>query len=259
LTELIAGSVVGGLGGLQVAGIALVVFAAALLRGFSGFGSSLLMVPVLALVIGPKTAVAVSTLLEALATAMLLPANFVHADRRTVLTMSPATVAAIPFGHLALLKLDPSLSNLAISAAVTIMAALVWSGTSLGLPRGAGGQIGTGLASGFLTGFGSIGGPPLVLYILSGTGAAIRKRAEVIVVAGISQIFGIFSMVYFGVLDMGGATGALLLAPIFFGGGVLGAWLFRQASERTYQRVALGALLVAAVALMCMNLVKVLG
>jgi hypothetical protein len=162
LTEVLAGTPIADLGALQFSGIAFVVFIAALLRGDAGFGSSLLMVPVLALAIGPKSAVAISLLLEGPATMMLVPSSLKYTNRATVRTMGPAAVCGIPFGHLALTRLDPSLTHVAISAAVTVMAAMVWRGSTLGLPRGMGAQFGVGLVSGFLTGFGSVGGPPLV-------------------------------------------------------------------------------------------------
>jgi len=251
-------SVLADLSGLQAAVIAIVIFAAGILRGFSGFGSSLLMVPVLAVVIGPTSAVVICTLLEGLATLMLIPSCVAHADRRRLATMGIAGAVAIPLGHLALLKLDPSISNLAISAAVVLMSGLVWRGINFGIPRGTPGETGTGLVSGFLTGFGSIGGPPLVLYVLAGAGSAAQKRADLILVAGFTQAVAIVSMIGFGLLTFTGAGGAALVAPVFFGGGVLGARLFKRASEQAYQRVALGALFLAAVLLTCLNLVKLL-
>ncbi|MEP7299967.1 MAG: sulfite exporter TauE/SafE family protein [Caldimonas sp.] len=245
-------------GALPISAIVVTVFAAGLLRGFSGFGSSLLLVPVLAPIVGTTRAVVISTLLEGLATIMLIPSNFRHADRNRLVAMGTAACLAIPAGHFALLTLDPTFSNLAISAAVVLMVGVVWRGATLRLPRGTSGEVATGLVSGFLTGFGSIGGPPLVLYILAGPGAARQKRADVIVVAGFAQGVALVSMIVFGLLTLAGAGDAALLAPVFFSGGVLGARLFKRASERTYQRVALGALFGAAVGLLCMNVVKLL-
>jgi uncharacterized membrane protein YfcA len=246
-------------GALEATGIGLVVFLAALLRGYAGFGSSLLMVPVLALVIGPRTAVAIGVLLEGVATLMLVPATYRFANRHAVRKMGTAAVLAVPLGHLALISLDPSMTNLAISAAVTLMTAMMWRGKALWLPRGTATQISVGATSGFLTGFGSVGGPPLVLYILAGPDAAAQKRADVIAVAGIAQGAAIISMTVFGVLTLGGAVGALLLAPVFFGGGILGAQLFSRSSDRAYQRIALGALFASAVSLMIVNAFRLLA
>jgi len=259
LAQVIAGTPIALLSAFQVAGILLVVFLGALLRGYSGFGSSLLMVPVLALAIGPKAAVAISLLLEGLATMMLVPSSLKYANQGTLRAMGPAAVLGIPVGHLALVSLDASLTNVAISAAVTVMVAMVWRGSTLGLPRGTGAQFGVGLTSGFLTGFGSVGGPPLVLYILAGPDKAVHKRADVIVVAGISQAAGIISMILFGVLTPGSATSALLLAPVFFAGGIIGARLFRFSNERAYQRIALAALFVSVTVLMIVNLMRLVS
>jgi uncharacterized membrane protein YfcA len=258
LHEFLASSF-GGLGIAQAIGISVVVFLAALLRGYAGFGSSLLMVPVLALALGPKTAVAIGVLLEGVATLMLVPASFKHVNRKTFRTMGAASVIGIPLGQLALTSLDPSVTNVCISAAVTMMAALVWKGAALRLPRGTATQVGVGAASGFLTGFGSIGGPPLVLYILSGSDAAVRKRADVIAIAGVSQGLAIVSLIFFRVLTPSGMVAALLLAPIFYFGGVIGARLFSRSSDRAYQRLALAALLVSAVFLMLVNVIRLLS
>ncbi|MCZ7558738.1 MAG: hypothetical protein M5U30_00645 [Burkholderiaceae bacterium] len=86
----------------------------------------------------------------------------------------------------------------------------------------------------------------------------MRKRADLIVVSGIAQLAAVVSMMLFGLLTFDGASSAAYLAPVFFGGGVLGARLFRQASERAYQQVALGALFLAAVGLLCTNLARLL-
>ncbi len=247
-----------GLGGIQIAVILAFTLAAGLLRGFSGFGSSLLLVPVLGLTMGPVPAVAIGTLLEALATLMLVPSSLAHTTRDRLVTMGLSALVAIPAGHYALRELDPLVSNLAISAAVVAMAGLMWRGTAVPLPRGRRGETAAGVMSGFLTGFGSIGGPPLVLYILAGREPARHKRADLIVVSGVAQLAAVGSMLLFGLLGFDGASSAAYLVPVFFGGGVFGAWLFRHASERTYQQVALGALFVAAVALLCTNLARLL-
>jgi len=77
-------------------------------------------------------------------------------------------------------------------------------------------------------------------------------------VAGLSQAAGTLLTIAFGVLPPGAALGALLLGPFFFGGGILGARLFRLSSERAYQRIALGALFISAAILKMINLARLL-
>lgn len=256
LRDLLIASAFGSLGAFQLICIGLVVFLAALLRGYAGFGSSLLMVPVLAWALGPKSAVAIGVLLEGVATLMLVPATFRYVDSRTFWIVGGASAIGIPVGQLALTSLDPSVTNVCISAAVTLMAAMVWKGSALRMPRGTATKIGVGATSGFLTGFGSVGGPPLVLYILSSVGAAKQKRADVIAIAGVSQGLAIVSMIFFKILTPSNIQASLLLAPIFYFGGVLGSKLFNRSSDRAYQRLALAALFFTGVSLMIANLIR---
>ncbi|MBS0305821.1 MAG: sulfite exporter TauE/SafE family protein [Proteobacteria bacterium] len=241
----------------QIAALLAVTLLGGTLRGFAGFGSSLLIVPAVGLMLGPRVAVVIGTLLEALATAMLVPSSLAHMGHRRVWTMGLASCVAIPLGHLSLLALNPAVSNVAISAAVVVMTVLVWRGAmpALGAQRRA--DVGVGLVSGFLTGFGSIGGPPRVLYFLADPRAAVYKRADIIGVSGIAQAAAIVSMLGFGLLTLSGAGDAALLAPVFFGGGMLGSRLFRRASDRTYQRVAIAALFVAATTLLGVNVARI--
>lgn len=258
LNEIFAELPIQSLGELQIAAIALVVFLAALLRGYAGFGSSLLMVPVFTLAVDPKLAVCIGLLLEGVATLMLVPAALRHADQRTVLSMGSASVLGIPLGQVALLSLDPTVTSLAISLLVTLMAAAAWRGEIFWLPRGPFTRVGVGATSGFLTGFGSVGGPPLVLYALSGSEEAVRKRADVIVIAGVTQAAAIVSMTLFGAFTLAGAASAIFLSPVFYVGGMVGVRLFSKSNERAYLRIAFAALFVSAVSLVIVNAARLL-
>lgn len=239
--------------------IGLLAFAAGVLRGFSGFGSSLLVVPVLGFLIGPATAVAVATLLECLATLLLFFPALRHTNRSALIPISSAASLAIPLGHFALIHLNPNLSNVLISVAVALMSGWMMIGGRLQFPRNILGKVSAGSLSGFFTGFGGIGGPPLVLYILSGDESAEVKRANVITISGVALIAAIFSMFYFGLLNRNALLGGLLLAPIFLLGGIVGSRLFRAAPEKIYQRVAVGSLVGLSVLMLIANVVRLQG
>lgn len=232
---------------------------AGILRGFSGFGSSLLVVPALGFFVGPTVAVAIATLLECLATLLLFVPALKYTNTRVLIPMAGAANMAIPVGHAALTHTNPALSNLLISLAVVCMAIWLMAGGALRFPRGIAGRVGAGSLSGLLTGFGGVGGPPLVIYILSGTESAAIKRANVITISGVALIAAVASMYYFGLLDHQAMLGGLLLAPLFLLGGVIGARLFKAAPERIYQRVALSALLLVSCMIFVVNLIRIAG
>jgi uncharacterized membrane protein YfcA len=236
--------------------IGLLAFLAGVLRGFAGFGSSLLIVPALGMVLGPTIAVTIATLLECLATMLLFFPALQHAKTRVLIPLSCAASVAIPIGHIALTLMNPSLSNLLISFAILCMSLWMINGSAIRFPRGLSGRIFAGSLSGFLTGFGSAGGPALMLYILSGSETAEVKRANVITASGIALIAAVASMYYFGLLERRALTGGLLLAPIFFVGGIIGVQIFKAAPEKYYQRVAVSALVVTSCIMFLANLLR---
>ena len=222
----------------------LLAFIAGLLRGFAGFGSSLLLVPPLGLVLGPTLAVTIGTLLECVATLLLFFPALRHTDFRALVPMVSAAGAAVPIGHATLTLTDPTLSNLLISLTVLCMSLWIVAGSSIQFPRGMFGRLVAGSLSGFFNGFGSAGGPPLMLYILSGSETAEVKRANIITVSGVALIAAVVSMYFFGLLEHRALTYGLLLAPVFLVGGLIGVRIFRAAPERYYRQVALIALVV---------------
>ena len=68
---------------------AVIVAVAGIVRGFSGFGSALVMSPALSLLFGPPAAIATMTLMEVPTLVQLLPDAWRHGDRRSFVGSSP--------------------------------------------------------------------------------------------------------------------------------------------------------------------------
>lgn len=75
---------------------ALAVFAAGLIRGFSGFGSALINAPVLSLIWGPTIGVPVSALIEVAPAVQLTPKAIKIANWRTVWAFSIPALILLP-------------------------------------------------------------------------------------------------------------------------------------------------------------------
>src|SRR5258708_32798475 len=75
--------------------LAISAFVAALARGFSGFGSALIFVPLASTAIGPQAAAPLLLIIDGVAAAGLIPNAWRHADRRDVGTMSIGALAGI--------------------------------------------------------------------------------------------------------------------------------------------------------------------
>lgn len=82
---------------------------AGLMRGYSGFGTAILLAPTYSLLWGPRIGVPVMLLMELFVSMQLLPKALGQADRRVMLPIGGAAVLATPLGAFILLTADQDL------------------------------------------------------------------------------------------------------------------------------------------------------
>lgn len=225
-----------------------VVMIAGMVRGFAGFGTGLIYVPVAAALFGPKMAAATLLLYDLPAvipyTIRLLP----KANLREVLPLAFGAALATPIGAFALGALDPEVLRWAISLTVLVAVAAIASGLRFRGEPGRATAIGIGGAAGFLNGLAQIGGPPVILYWLSRSIPAATVRASASLFFLVGSTVTVLTYLANGFLTTEVLRLALLMVPVFALGIVLGAYGFRFAGEATYRRLAYGLITVAAVA-----------
>ena len=203
-------------------GVALAAtLAAAFVRGLAGFGMAILLVPVLGLAILPREAVVVANWLGLLIGLVGLR-GILGASEKSALQIGAAAVIAAPVGVWLLAVTDPALARLAIA-----LIALGSFGLVLLPKRPAHHQPSltetgvTGLASGVLTGFAGMPGPPVVPYYLRREIPALLARASMMTVFLITSAAGIVAATLLGVAT----TREPLLAGLLFPAVLLGNWL----------------------------------
>jgi len=223
-----------------------VALLAGAIRGFSGFGAGLVMAPAFALLVGPADGVPLMVFLELVATGRLLPGVLPEVRARTVLTPGVVACLLVPVGALALAALDEVLLTRLLSLLVLLFVGLFASGWRYPKQPGTAALLGVGALSGLLTGAAGIGGPPMVVMVLSGPDSAARNRANLIAYFGLTQTvaLGIFALQ--GILSWGHVGFGLVLGVPFLAGIQLGARLFRAAGDRSYRGVVLTLLAVIA-------------
>jgi len=227
--------------------MAAIVVAAGIVRGFGGFGAGLIMVPTLSLLVDPLLAVPLVVLMEAVAGIQLVPGALRDFRLRTIAPLGVAACLAIPFGSGLLARLDATAMRIGISLVVLAFVALLASGwryrkTPTVLPSTV-----TGLTSGLLTGSAGVGGPPVILFLLSGPDAASTTRANLICYFAITQLWALGSYVAHGLLTTTTLWHALLLTPVFLLAAHLGTRMFGRVSETLFRRLVLSFLTVIAV------------
>lgn len=232
----------------KICAAVLVVLIAGVVRGFSGFGAGLIMVPSLALIAGPAIAVPVVVLIEALAAVQLVPGALRHVRFRAIVPLSLAAGVSIPLGGTLLAALDPALMLRGISAVVLGFAIVLWGGWRYRSEPTLPVSLAVGGSSGLLTGAAGIGGPPVVLFFLSGPHGAVETRANLICYFAFTQLIALVSFAIYGLLESTVLISAMILVPAFLLAAWIGTRLFGKVDETWFRRAMLVFLIGVALA-----------
>ena len=225
------------------------VLVGAVVRGFTGFGSSLLWVSSLTLVLPPAEVVPMVLMFEVAASAALLPAVWRQVHWRSLVWIVLGTLVATPFGIYLLVVLSADAIRLWIGVIVLVASVLIWRGarTAAAGPMPA---LLTGLGAGLLNGSTAIGGPPVILFYFGSTAAVAVGRATIIAFFLASDSVGAGLMATQGLVTATVLWRWLLFLPLVGLGIWLGHRRFLGTEPETVRRLALGLLAIMALALL---------
>lgn len=217
-----------------------------IVRGFSGFGSAMIYVPLMAAVYGPRHAATTLVLMDF--TSALLPAIQVRrqANWSDVVPILITSVICVPLGTMILLAADPAILRWIISIGILGLLTTLITGWRYRGPTSLPVKLGVGAVSGVGSGAANAGGPPVIVYWLS-TAAPSVMRANLIVYFQLNGAALIASFLLQGVFSADIVALALILGPTFGIALALGAHYFRGASDTLYRNVAYAIVALSAV------------
>lgn len=223
---------------------AAIAIAAGAVRGITGFGGAMVMSPPLALLLGPRVTVPVVLLLESIIAAPMLWQTRERVNWRMIGAILAAACLFVPIGVLVLAGTDPKVTRNAIAITVIVFALLLLRGWRYAGPPRLATSIGLGAISGSMLGATSIGGPPVILYLLSGPDPIETTRANLTLYVTVTSLIGIVMLLQQGIFDAHAAWTSLWLAPAYYAGLVGGIRLFPRFNDQRFRRFTL-ALLIA--------------
>ncbi|MBC7142620.1 MAG: sulfite exporter TauE/SafE family protein [Rhodobacteraceae bacterium] len=225
--------------------LAVAVFVAAFVRGYSGFGFAALVVSATSLVTSPLHAVPVVILCDILMTAQQLRGIWARIDRRRVATLFLGALVGVPLGVTILSSVGTDLARGVIAGFVLIMCAALWTGWSFSGTVGNAGNAGVGLVSGFANGAG-VGGLPVAVFLAAQPVAAPVFRATLIAYFTLMDLWSLPLMARAGMIAADTFRAVLFVLPLM----VLGIWLggrhFLRAEPQSFRRFAILMLAVLA-------------
>lgn len=224
------------------------IFIAAVVRGYSGFGFSMISTVSLTLVMPPAEVVPVILLLEVIASGWLLPQVWKQVDWTSLAPLSAGVVIGTPIGLLALVSIPAAPMRAGIALVALGFVALMWRGWHQSRMPQTATVISIGALSGLLNGSTTMGGPPVILFYLSGPAGAAVSRASMIVFFLGTDLIALAMAFFAGVITTQTGLFGICAMPPLLAGIFCGNRLFRRSRGERFRLRALALLVVLAVA-----------
>lgn len=222
------------------------IFLAAIVRGFSGFGFSLLAITSLSLVLPPAQVVPSIFMLEVAASIRLLPEVWKDVHWRSLAPLLVGCLVATPFGVYLLANVPAPPMQIALGIFVLISAFLLWAGFALKSMPGPLASAAAGAASGLANGAFGIGGPPVVVFYFASPAGNIAGRASLIAFFLATDIIGLTFQAREGLVTYDAALHAVLFLPPLLLGIWIGSRSFKNTNASMFRNIVLLILAVLA-------------
>ncbi len=223
------------------------IFLASIVRGFSGFGFSLLSITALSLVLPPAQVVPSIFMLEVAASIRLLPEVWKDIHWCSLAPLIAGCLVATPFGVWLLANVPAPPMQMALGIFVLLSTILLWLGYALKAMPGRVASMAVGAASGLANGAFGIGGPPVILFYFASPAGNIAGRASLIAFFLATDVIGLAFQWREDLVT----REAALMAAIFVVPLMLGIWVgtrgFKNADPKMFRKIVL--LILAALAI----------
>ncbi len=197
------------------------IFGAAVIRGYSGFGFSMLAIVSLSLVMPPAEVIPSVFILEIAASLHLLPGVWRHIHWRSLGWLTTGCLIGTPIGVYALAHSPAAPMTLALSVFVIIAALLLARGFAISSLPGPATTCATGVASGLFNGGFGMGGPPVILFFFSSPAGIATGRASLIAYFLITDLTGLAWQSFHGLLAWPALGRAIMFLPAL----IIGVWI----------------------------------
>jgi hypothetical protein len=227
--------------------ICVIGFISGTARGFSGFGSALIFMPLASSLAAPRLIAALLLIIDFVGALPLLPHAWRKADRKATGIIVIGALVGVPIGTWLLTRLDPVTTRWIISGFVSALLLLLLSGWRYRGPDHVALSVGIGGLSGFCSGLAQTGGPPIVGYWLGRPVASETARANIVLFFGASDFFSVVSYAMSGLMSRDAMLFSLLIGPIYAIGIRFGASLFGRASDVLFRGICYALIALAVI------------
>ncbi len=222
------------------------VFAAGLVRGFSGFGTGMVYLPIAAHFLSPFEALTTLIIMDLVGPWPNVPRALREGHPRDVLRLAAGVLVALPFGVWLLSLIQPDAFRYGVSGLSLILLILLVAGFRY---RGVLRRwmiYATGALGGFMAGLVGLRGPPVIMLYMASPHPARVIRANTMLYLMLCDFIMIGVLYLNGYLVGTAVVTGLVLAVPYLLANVIGGWLFRPELDKVYRMVAYGVIALSA-------------
>ncbi len=228
--------------GQEFAILTVIVVVAGIVRGFSGFALSAVVMATAVLILPPVQLIPICWWLELMASILMVRGGWREADRGVVLGLVIGSTIGVPFGLWLTTSIPVETSKLIVLTLIIVLAATQLAKIRLPFLATRPGLYGSGFAAGIVTGLAHVGGMVIALYVLSQDAPAAKMRAALVLFLFLGALTSMITFLWFGVMDQTGAIRGIALALPTAAGVLIGQWLFTPRFAAYYRPFCLSLL-----------------
>lgn len=223
-----------------------ITFTAGLVRGFSGFALSAIVMASAILILPPLELIPMLWWLEMSASLVMMKGGFADAHRPTAYGLVIGSTIGWPIGLALTTTLPVDTSKIIALCIIITLAVMQLSKLRLGVLNSRVGLYVTGLVAGSVSGLANVGGMVVALYVLAADVPARQMRGSLVLYLFLGAFTTLITQTLFGVMDLSGIKrGLIFILPTVLGV-LLGKRLFVPQFERYYRPFCLTLLLLLA-------------
>lgn len=216
---------------------AFIVFVAAIIRGYSGFGFAMVCALTLSYIFPPSQITPMVLCMDIAGSLWLFFKTFRQVDWKGIKLISMGALVTLPLGSLALRAVPANPMRIFIASVIFILCVALIVQKKKVTAAGSWTTAGVGTCSGFLTGVAALGGPPVVLFYFSSDRPVAVSRASMIAFFLLVDIMALISSLCYGLMSRSTLTLSLGLLGPLAAGIWIGNFLFhRYANETVFRR-----------------------
>tara|TARA_B110000116_G_C16645136_1_gene494703 strand:- start:97 stop:849 length:753 start_codon:yes stop_codon:yes gene_type:complete len=217
----------------------LVITLSGFIRGFLGFASAFVTIPIISFLYSPLFAIAFNIIIEIPSTIYLTYVGIKTCKFKEVSPMFFSIILTIPIGTIFLVLINEQILKITISLLVLFFMALIASGWRLKSSITKLVLIITGAISGLMQGTAGMSGPPYATILLSKGDPDNITRGNILIMSPALVISSVISLYYFNLFNRDIILVGMVSAPIYIFATYIGSRFYNFSGNKYFRNTSL--------------------